>query len=97
MNKIATIAIAALLLASHDAAWAKRDFDRERPGRTDTRTEARISMGDAMDMVQSQTGGRILLAQPANMDGRAGYRIKVLTRRGDVRVFFVDANSGSIE
>lgn len=76
-----------------------RDFDRGGGrdfGRGGDR-ERRINMGDAMELVQRHTGGRVIQAQPAVRGGREGYRIKVLTPRGEVRVMFVDAETGSME
>lgn len=51
-----------------------------------------VSMGDAIDRVRKSTGGRVLDAQ----DAGDHYRIKVLTRDGEVRVMRVDARTGSI-
>jgi uncharacterized membrane protein YkoI len=54
--------------------------------------QGRISLEQAIAKVQRATGGRVL-------DARAtgdGYRIKVLTREGDVRVVYVDARTGEM-
>lgn len=59
--------------------------------------QPRITMGDAMEMVQRRTGGRILVAQAVRVEGRLMYRIKVLTARGEVRIYFVDAETGAIQ
>ena len=64
--------------------------DNQRPG-------PRMTVADATELVQRQTGGRVLNAQEAHQDGRDGYRIKVLTRSGEVRVFFVDARNGAMQ
>lgn len=53
----------------------------------------RISAGEAAQIVQRRTGARVLDAQPA----RDGYRVKVLTRQGEVRVYFVDAQTGAVQ
>ncbi|MGH8750911.1 MAG: PepSY domain-containing protein, partial [Burkholderiales bacterium] len=53
----------------------------------------RISAGEAAQIVQRRTGARVLDAQPV----RGGYRIKVLTRQGDVRMYFVDGETGSMQ
>jgi len=63
----------------------------------DQRPGPRITVADATALVQRQTGGRVLNAQEARQDGRDGYRIKVLTRSGEVRVFFVDAGNGAMQ
>ncbi len=49
-----------------------------------------VSLEQAVAIVRSRTGGRIL---DARAEGN-GYRIKVLTPRGDVIVVFVDARTG---
>lgn len=60
-------------------------------------SQARITMGDAMNRVQRTFGGRIIQAQPASVNGREGYRIKVLTARGEVRVVYVDGETGDMQ
>lgn len=52
-----------------------------------------VSMSEAIDRVRKSTGGRVLDAQ----DAGSHYRIKVLTRDGEVRVMRVDARTGSIQ
>lgn len=52
----------------------------------------RVSLRQAVAIVQRATGGRVL---DARARGRF-YRIKVLTRAGVVRVFVVDARTGAI-
>ncbi|MDO8890775.1 MAG: PepSY domain-containing protein [Sulfurimicrobium sp.] len=59
--------------------------------------EARITMGDAMKKVQQTFGGRVIQAQPASVNGHEGYRIKVLSARGEVRVVYVDGETGAIQ
>jgi uncharacterized membrane protein YkoI len=54
--------------------------------------ERRISLSQAVDRVQRATGGRVLDAR----DSGDGYRIKVLTRRGEVIVVYVDARTGEM-
>lgn len=60
-------------------------------------SQARITMGEAMDRVQKAFGGRVIQAQPASVNGREGYRIKILTSRGEVRVVHVDGETGAIQ
>lgn len=59
--------------------------------------QARITMGDAMNMVQRTFGGRVIQAQPAIVNGHEGYRIKILTARGEVRVVYVDGETGAMQ
>lgn len=51
-----------------------------------------VSMGEAIDRVRQSTGGRVLDAK----DAGSHYRIKVLTRDGEVRILRVDATTGRI-
>ena len=59
--------------------------------------QPRITMGDAMSRVQRTFGGRIIQAQPASVNGHEGYRIKILTARGEVRVVHVDGETGAMQ
>jgi uncharacterized membrane protein YkoI len=54
--------------------------------------EPRISLSQAIERVQRSTGGRVLDAR----ERRDGYRIKVLTPRGEVLVVHVDARTGEM-
>lgn len=92
----------ALLLASMCAVGAQAEhFAPVRPPRADPAMETprapRIDVDEAADMVRRQTGGRILAAQTVRDGGRPSYRIKVLTREGEVRIVFVDALTGTME
>jgi uncharacterized membrane protein YkoI len=50
-----------------------------------------------MERVVRATGGRVIQAQPATVNGHEAYRIKVLTARGEVRVVYVDAETGAMQ
>ncbi len=54
--------------------------------------ERRISLEQAITIVQRETGGRVLDAR----DQGERYRVKILTRRGEVRVVYVDAETGEM-
>jgi hypothetical protein len=54
--------------------------------------QQRMSIEQAIARVQRQTGGRVL---DARNEGQQ-YRIKVLTRNGEVRVVYVDAATGAM-
>ena len=56
------------------------------------REQRRISLEQAITAVQRATGGRVLDAK----DLGSQYRIKVLTRDGEVRTVRVDARSGDM-
>jgi uncharacterized membrane protein YkoI len=88
------VAFAWLTLAPGPAA-----ADRNRGSRDDppayaphSTRDARVSLEQAIRTVQRATGGRVLDAREAP----GGYRIKVLTRRGEVRVVHVDAQTGEM-
>lgn len=55
---------------------------------------AAVSRDDAAAMAQQQTGGRVLSVELADAGGRAVWRVKVVTPRGDVRVVMIDAQQG---
>ncbi|MBZ0104364.1 MAG: PepSY domain-containing protein [Sulfuricella denitrificans] len=88
--------IAALLLPTAAAAepW---QHPAQRQQAENGRSQARITMSDAMAMVQRTFGGRVIQAQPARVSGHEGYRIKILTARGEVRVVHVDGETGEIQ
>jgi uncharacterized membrane protein YkoI len=54
--------------------------------------QQRISLEQAIAIVQRETGGRVLDARAQGQQ----YRIKVLTRSGEVRVMYVDAATGAM-
>ena len=54
--------------------------------------ERRVTLAQALEIVQRATGGKVLDAK----DLGAQYRIKVLTRGGEVRVVYVDAQTGAM-
>jgi len=63
----------------------------------DSGKQARVSLDEAADRVQKSTGGRVLSAQAVREEGRDVYRIKVLTRQGEVRIVYVNPATGDME
>jgi uncharacterized membrane protein YkoI len=57
-----------------------------------TVAERRVTLAQAIDIVQRATSGKVLDAK--DLGGQ--YRIKVLTRSGEVRVVYVDAQTGAM-
>ena len=55
---------------------------------------ADVSRDDAAATVQKATGGRVLAVDQTAQDGRAVWRVKVLTPKGEVIVVLIDAASG---
>jgi uncharacterized membrane protein YkoI len=55
---------------------------------------ADVSRDDAAAVAQRETGGRVLAVERSDASGRAVWRVKVVTARGDVRVVLVDVATG---
>jgi len=55
---------------------------------------ADVSRDDAAATAQRASGGRVLAVDKADREGRAVWRVKVLTPQGEVKVILVDAASG---
>jgi uncharacterized membrane protein YkoI len=90
---VALVLTACLPMSSHAERnrWSPRGDDTQEFAPRSTR-EQRISLEQAIDSVQRSTGGKVLDARSGNGE----YRIKVLTRRGEVRVIYVDARTGQM-
>ncbi len=58
--------------------------------------QAGLTAQDAAELVQARVGGQVLAVEPIQSDGRLVYRVKVLTRKGAVRIFYVDASTGAM-
>ena len=52
---------------------------------------ADMSRDDAAAAAQRSTGGRVLSVDRVDSGGRAAWRVKVVTPRGEVRVVMIDA------
>jgi uncharacterized membrane protein YkoI len=52
---------------------------------------AEVTLQQAVEKVQRDTGGKVLSAEPIQVGKKKIYRIKVLTRDGQVRVIQVTA------
>ncbi len=52
-----------------------------------------VTLDQAVQQVQSDTGGKVLSAEPRHIGRRSEYRVKVLTPTGHVRVVVVPAES----
>lgn len=63
----------------------------QRVARRDQEHGGGMSLNQAVQQVQRETGGRVLSAETINQDGRSVHRIKVLTPSGQVRVMTIDA------
>ena len=56
--------------------------------------ETGVSLNEAVQQVQRETGGRVLSADTVNHGGQPMHRIKVLLPSGQVRVVTVGAQAG---
>jgi hypothetical protein len=58
---------------------------------------AAASRDDAAATAQRETGGRVLAVERSEAGGRAVWRVKVVTARGEVRVVLVDVATGQTQ
>ncbi|MDA8381684.1 MAG: PepSY domain-containing protein [Betaproteobacteria bacterium] len=89
-----------MLLAAQSglAQWQPSGGPREHGVRRGApAARSRITLGQAMQRIEAQTGGRVVNATQVSEYGHAVYRIKVLTREGEVRTYQVDARTGAIQ
>ena len=83
--------VTALLLAS-SVAHAQRPYSDWRSDNGYNSYRDRNGLGSAVSEAERRTGGRVLSADPRNIDGKQKYRIKVLTPSGRVRILHMDAD-----
>lgn len=57
---------------------------------------ADVSRDQAAAVAQQASGARVLSVEKAEIDGRAVWRVKVLSAQGEVRVILIDAASGRV-
>lgn len=55
-----------------------------------------LTLDDAAAEVRQATAGRVVSADATEMQGRAMFRIKVLTTSGQVRIFMVEPEGGKL-
>lgn len=55
-----------------------------------------LTLDDAAAEVRQATAGRVVSADAAEVQGRAMFRIKVLTTSGQVRIFIVEPEGGKL-
>lgn len=92
--------IAALPLTTWAGEYEGRRYSRPDEQNPPPRYESappRYAIGEATDMVQRRTGGRVVGANPVNVQGRGSYRMKVLTPQGEVRILHVNPATGDLE
>ena len=57
---------------------------------------ANLSRDDAAALAQRASGGRVLSVDRSESAGQAVWRVKVLTRAGDVQVLYVNIATGEL-
>ena len=57
---------------------------------------ANVSRDDAAALAQRASGGRVLSIDMSESSGQAVWRVKVVTRAGDVQVILVNVATGEI-
>jgi len=57
---------------------------------------ADVSRDQAAAVAQQVSGARVLSVEKAERGGRAVWRVKVLSARGEVKVILIDAASGRV-
>lgn len=58
---------------------------------------AAVNRDQAAAAAQRQVGGRVLSVDRSDAGGRAVWRVKLVSKRGEVRVVIVDAESGKVQ
>lgn len=86
-----SLTLALVLPETGQAAWNQESYQRV-ARRDQDRGGGGMSLNQAVQQVQRETGGRVLSAETINQGGRSVHRIKVLTPSGQVRVMTVDAH-----
>ena len=95
----ALMLLASLLVAAPVGAEKPESAGKVRPAAEDpavAQPEA-ISKDEAVAIVRARTGGKVLRAERGSNQGRAAYRIRVLTPDGRVREYRVDATTGAMD
>ena len=95
--KYLILMVLALTAAQAQASSVATESSRSNWLLAESGKHASLSLNDATELVRKRTGGRVLAAQEVREQGRAMYRIKVITPQGEVRIVFVDAQTGNVE
>lgn len=85
-----SLTLALVLPETGQTAWSQDSY--QRVARRDQERGDGMSLNQAVQQVQRETGGRVLSAETINQGRRSVHRIKVLTPSGQVRVLTVDAH-----
>lgn len=85
------LTLALFLPETGQTAWSQDFYQKVARRDHDHDQNAGVSLNQAVQEVQRETGGRVLSAETINQGGRSIHRIKVLTPSGQVRVMTIDA------
>lgn len=55
-----------------------------------------LSLDEAATLVQQRVGGRVLAADTKQSNGKTYYQIRILVKKGQIKVYRVDPDSGRI-
>lgn len=55
---------------------------------------AELSRDDAVSLAQKASNGRVLTVEKSQREGRAVWRVKVVSAQGEVRLILIDAATG---
>lgn len=89
LRALATVCAALMLLAAPMQTAGARPQPVTQQGQP-------LSLSEAAKRVQQRVGGRVLAAETAQSNGQTYYLIRVLVRKGQVKVYRVDPHSGRI-
>lgn len=80
------------------AAWYSSPHASHSPGPNNNQNSNLVvaSAQHAVQIAQSRYSGKVLKVQSANVNGHAGYRIKLLTNDGVIFYVLVDATNGAV-
>ena len=54
-----------------------------------------VDLDSAVERIRKKTGGRVLHAETMNNQGNREHRVRIITDRGEVKRYRVDAGSGA--
>ncbi|MFT5759605.1 MAG: putative membrane protein YkoI [Alteromonadaceae bacterium] len=86
-----------ITLSNHSYAYAVSAFANGAESHTQqTKRLIVSSSGQAAQLVKSSIGGKVLKVQSKKINGRAGYKVKIIKTDGHIISVLVDAESGRI-
>lgn len=90
MKRLSHIVLLALAMSLTPVA------DTSARGLSGVYARAAVSANEAAEIVRNRVGGKILAVETLRDENGTVYRVKILTRDAEVRVYHVDARSGAI-